>query len=235
VLFVGNSITYVNNLPAMFAALAQSQGRSVEVRMLVRGGETLTGHLASGLITPQLLSEFDKVVLQERGGDLLCAQFNQAMIDSCDRSHAAHAQLVRMARDSGAGTVLLGTYQTGPASRRLEELEAELAQELDVPLVRNSEDLRIGRVRRPQAEWINADGFHPGSELTMLMAIKLYRVAFGALPQARDVVVHGDTYDNGQARFTGKELLAEPRSAATRTFDRARMATLLADAARPVQ
>ena len=32
VLFIGNSLTYVNNLPAMFVALAKSAGKPVEVR-----------------------------------------------------------------------------------------------------------------------------------------------------------------------------------------------------------
>jgi hypothetical protein len=235
VLFVGNSITYVNNLPAMFVALAASQGKPVEATMLVRGGETLSGHLASGLLTSKLVSGFDELVLQERGGDLICAGYNAAVVESCRKSHEAHVQLRKMARDGGVETILLGTFQIGPASKAIEEKEAELALELDVAHVPISEDLRRGREERPSAEWLNADGMHPGDELTMLMAIKLYAVVFGELPQAREVLVRGERYNDGHAQFSGKELLVEPRGDATRSFSRERMAVLLAEAARPVQ
>jgi len=47
VLFLGNSYTYVNDLPSTFAQLARSAGRPVEVAMVANGGETLTQHAAS--------------------------------------------------------------------------------------------------------------------------------------------------------------------------------------------
>ncbi len=38
VLFVGNSLVYVGNLPAVFDALARRNGRPVQSDMLVKGG-----------------------------------------------------------------------------------------------------------------------------------------------------------------------------------------------------
>ena len=235
VLFVGNSITYVNNLPATFQALAAAQGKPVEAAMLVRGGETLSGHLASGLLTKELLSGFDEVVLQERGGDLLCVQYSQAMIDGCEKSHEAHRRLVQMAKEAGAEPLLLGTYQLGPAAAAIEDKEIALAHELGIRPVTVSRELARDREQRPDAAWLHADGMHPGSELSMLMAIKLYRAVFGALPQAREVVVAGNPYDSGHERFSGKEVLTAPGAGATRRFTRERMATLLAEAARAVE
>jgi hypothetical protein len=231
VLFVGNSLTYVNNLPAMFVALAKSAGRPVEARMLVRGGHTLSQHLASGVLTPELLTSIDQLVLQERGGDLVCADYSPASTESCERSRNAYGQLAKLARAAGATPILLGTYQTQEdASERMQESEAELARQLGIEAVLVSEDLRMAMSRRPGSDWLAAD-FHPGEQASMLMAIKLYRTVFGEFPRAADVVVEGEDYDK-DAKFTALEVLAEPRSDTTRRFPRKQIVALIADARR---
>jgi hypothetical protein len=232
VLFVGNSVTYVHNLPAMFTALAQSQGHEVEAAMLVRGGETLTQHLESGVLTPQVLSKYDKVVLQERGGDLVCADFPPEFIARCQSSREAYATLVKQVRAAGAEPILLGTFQPDPAaSRQMQENEAQLGRELGATTVVVSETVRHAIEKRPSADW-NAPDHHPGEEQTLLVSIELYRAIFGRLPQARDVLVKGEDYAAG-AHFTGLEVLPEPRGDAMRASSAARIATLLGDIAPP--
>src|SRR5947208_15288789 len=67
VLFIGNSYTYVNDLPAMFAELAQSGGHRVETGMVAVGGSTLGEHAASVATAAKLTSaRWDLVVLQEQ-------------------------------------------------------------------------------------------------------------------------------------------------------------------------
>lgn len=83
VLFVGNSQIYVGNLPAVFDALSDAAGGA---------------------------KHYDFVVLQERGGDLVCA----FAPESCAESAAAIAELGRLARAHRAKPVLLGTYQKLP-------------------------------------------------------------------------------------------------------------------------
>jgi hypothetical protein len=228
VLFVGNSLSYVHNLPATFAALAKAEGKPVEVRMLVRGGHTLSQHLDSGVLTPALLGTVDRLVLQERGGDLICSDSIPMMIDNCRNSRAAHARLVALARSSGAAPVLLGTYQPlEGASQRVEEIEAEVAKELGIERVPVSEDLRIGALERPAAHWLEPDG-HPGEEATLLMAIKLYRTLFGGLPQAHELDIEGEDY-SAAAKFSERVVLPEPRTAATRHVPRERVAALIAE------
>jgi len=229
ILFVGNSLTYVNNLPAMFTALAASQGKPVEAAMLVRGGATLSEHLESGVLTPDLLSKFDKVVLQERGGDLVCADFPVEYYEQCRQSREAYAKLVQQVRASGAEPIVLGTFQgMAGVSQQMQQNESELGRELGASTALISEDVRRARDKRPDADWIATD-LHPGDEQTMLVSIELYRAIFGALPQPRDVVVKGEDY-TAAAHFTGLEVLAEPRSDATRSFPAVRIARLLEDA-----
>src|SRR5437867_11832659 len=47
VLFIGNSYTFVNDLPNMFAKLARSGGHKVEVGMAAKGGWQLSKHIQS--------------------------------------------------------------------------------------------------------------------------------------------------------------------------------------------
>ena len=67
VLFIGNSLTYVNDLPGLLAQLAKSRDSKMEYEMYAPGGYTLAGHSAD----PQLLAKINKgawdiVVLQEQ-------------------------------------------------------------------------------------------------------------------------------------------------------------------------
>src|SRR5207245_1915843 len=66
VLFIGNSYTYVNDLPAMFAGLARSGGHRVETAMVAEGGATLAEHAASAATSAATTSKkWDVVVLKE--------------------------------------------------------------------------------------------------------------------------------------------------------------------------
>ena len=59
VLFVGNSLTFVNNLPTTFSELARSGGHKVEVAMVVEGG----AHLYDFVSSPELYNTDRKSVL----------------------------------------------------------------------------------------------------------------------------------------------------------------------------
>ena len=67
VLFVGNSLTYVNNLPATVAAIARDNGDTLQVSMAAGPNLALIDHLTGGSNATQLLrdSSWDAVVLQQ--------------------------------------------------------------------------------------------------------------------------------------------------------------------------
>lgn len=67
VLFVGNSLTYQNDLPRMIAALAKSRGHDMQYEVYAPGGYHLSQHASD----PRLLEKIDRgswdvVVLQEQ-------------------------------------------------------------------------------------------------------------------------------------------------------------------------
>jgi len=68
VLFIGNSYTSVNDLPAMVAALAEAAGgRKIEVDRHLVGGCTLEKHVKDGKAIDKIrAAKWDVVVLQEQ-------------------------------------------------------------------------------------------------------------------------------------------------------------------------
>lgn len=193
VLFVGNSLTYVGNLPAVFAAMASANGHRFDSDMIVRGGATLTQRLNDGTIARALESRrYTALVLQERGGDLLCG-FGPA---SCADSRTSLNAIARMAKQRGVThVVLLGTYQSLPAaSKATVEREAAAAADAGIAYVEVSQTLaRLARLR-PRAAWFDTDGMHPGRDLTLLQAMLLHRQILGTLPAPKPVSVNAPVY-----------------------------------------
>ncbi|MBO4307308.1 MAG: T9SS type A sorting domain-containing protein [Bacteroidales bacterium] len=66
VLFVGNSYTYVNDLPQMISAVAQSMGDNVEASSNTPGGCTFMQHCSNQSMTMICQGNWDIVVLQEQ-------------------------------------------------------------------------------------------------------------------------------------------------------------------------
>ncbi len=66
ILFVGNSYTYYNDLPAMVSEMAATQGLKLAPSRALKGGESLKGHLNHPFL-PKVLKEggFDYVVIQD--------------------------------------------------------------------------------------------------------------------------------------------------------------------------
>lgn len=116
VLFIGNSLTSTNDLPAAVAALARSHVQAwedIQVEAVAPGGKLLTGHLEdlrktgtplAGLLAPA--SQWDFVVLQEQSqvpGLDPADPYRQASI-------SAAVDLAAAARDAGATPVLYMTW-----------------------------------------------------------------------------------------------------------------------------
>jgi hypothetical protein len=192
VLFVGNSLTYVGNTPAVLDALASANGTSVSSDMIVRGGATLTQRADDGTVARALQERrYSDVVLQERGGDLMCA-FGPT---SCTQSRHALRRLVSLARRSGARVFLLGTYQPDPmASRQLVVAEAAAAREAGIPYVDVSSSLATATVMAPGGDWFAADGVHPGPALALLNAALLHQALLGKPPGLAAFTVDAPIY-----------------------------------------
>lgn len=192
VLFVGNSLTYVGNTPAVFDALSASNGRTVQSDMIVEGGATLSQRLNDGSVARAFASRrYDAVVLQERGGDLMCS-FGPA---SCEESRSAIKSLTSLAVKSGAKVYLMGSYQGDPAaSRALVAAETAAAAGAGIPYLEVSLKLQVLRAATNRVEWMASDGMHPGPGLALLNAAVLYRALTGTSPAPSAFTVNAPIY-----------------------------------------
>jgi hypothetical protein len=191
VLFAGNSLTYVGNLPAVFSALARTNGHAVDSYMVVAPGGTLAERVADGSVTRALKQcRCTALVLQERGGDL----FGSFGADAMAQSKHAIAALTEAGRASGASIVLLGTYNSPSVSHHLVVMEGTAAQAAGIPYIAISE--RLWRLHKayPSLEWLRKAGGHPGKALTLLDAILLYKQMYGVWPAVKPFVVHAPIY-----------------------------------------
>ena len=177
VLFIGNSLTSVNDLPGLIAGMAASSGRELTaVRNLV-GGATLEKHWNDGKALARIKEgHLDYVVLQDLS--------KQAYADR--DSMFRHGRLFDAEiRKIGAQTVL---YMTWPLEDSLNnygaiaEAYTALAKELNATLapvgvawhaVAHEHD-------KPTFQLYRTDHKHPTPSGTYLAACVFYRVLFGA-------------------------------------------------------
>lgn len=135
VLFVGNSLTYPNDLPAAFATIYQASqpDTKVETEMLAQGGALLREHLDAGALQSVLARErFDIVVLQELGGLPLCPDD----FPPCKDSPQALRDATTIVRAANSRPVWFATWQALPsAQEELSRRVSTLARELHVDTV----------------------------------------------------------------------------------------------------
>lgn len=67
ILFIGNSYTYYNRMPAMFDSIAKSQKQLVSITAITKGGEKLAGHLKNDKLRALLKKGgWNYVVIQDQ-------------------------------------------------------------------------------------------------------------------------------------------------------------------------
>ena len=196
VLFIGNSITYVNDLPSAFASLAP-EGMKLEVDMIARGGATLADAMRDPSVSYELSTGgYTDVVLQERGGDAFCPAACQQKGGFGLPAMQSTKEVARMARAGGARVFYLGTWQTSrEANKALEYGERVIAKASGATYVEIAESRRKLMLVHPDLAWTLADGQHPGYTTTAMMALRIWRAMFNVTPTAAPCVA-GEVHDH---------------------------------------
>ncbi|MBK5259070.1 MAG: SGNH/GDSL hydrolase family protein [Thermoanaerobaculia bacterium] len=170
ILFVGNSLTYSNDMPAIVKALGKADGRMIDVSVAAYPNFSLEDHLADGRALKMLRkSKWDFVVMQ---------QGPSAMPDSRELLIRDAVRMANAIRKSGATPVMLTVWpsmaRAGDFDRVIESyrLAAEASGSLLVPA---GESWKRTLERDPAAGLYRADGFHPSEAGSKLVAGVLYR------------------------------------------------------------
>jgi hypothetical protein len=192
VLFIGNSLTEANDLPGTVAAIAKSDGYSLDAVSDAIGGTALIDHVTFGDAEAFIKQHrWDYVVMQQGPTTYqICHDTLVLALQELDTPiRAAGAQpAVFMswpaAADSAGGTfdIVRESFQTA-------------AQAVDALFMPVGEAWRIAWASDPSLSLYGSDGFHPAPLGTFLAALVVYEQIAGrdarTLPPS--VVVAGET------------------------------------------
>jgi hypothetical protein len=170
VLFIGNSLTEVNDLPGLVSTIADSAGGPrVTVEAVDFGGASLEDHWNRTEARDAIeRGGWDVVVLQQ--GPSALPESRVLLLDYAGR----FAELIRAA---GARPAL---YMVWPQLYRegdwdaVTECYAAAARSVDGLILPAGEALREARRRRPTLELFQGDGFHPTPTGSYLAALVIY-------------------------------------------------------------
>ena len=189
VYFVGNSLTFRNDLPGMVVELGRSLHHPVEVKagMTARDGMSLERHWREGEVLRRLREEdWDVLVLQEQSSRLLA-------------DPAQTERYLRLfdeaARDAGTEVILLQTWvraETPEAHERQRESYQKVAKAVNVRLAPVGDAWGRARAELPGVALHDADGLHASREGTYLTAAMLVGMLAGRSPEQARRLVSGD-------------------------------------------
>jgi hypothetical protein len=188
VLFLGNSYTYFNNVPAILSELAKAGHQcSVETRMVAPGGKTLKDHWESSASREALNSQaWNFVVLQDQstlgvnfyfegqtrvGGDELFRPYAELWANEIRKHHATPVFYLTWARRATPVDQAALNYAYIQAAKTTRSLVAPVG-------------LAWSRVRQtdPSIDLYYRDGAHPSTAGSYLAACTIYATIFGKSP-----------------------------------------------------
>jgi hypothetical protein len=191
VLFVGNSLTYTNNLPAVVEQLgALPGGHPIRTGTVAFPNFSVADHLGRGDAASQIRGgDWDVVVLQQGPSGLPASRMELV---------ASTRRFVVLTRAAGMRLALLGVW---PASDRPTAFDSVTASYAAAAEAAGGLLLPAGRAWmlawriQPLLALYGADGFHPGPMGTLLAALVVYQGLTGhvltALPST--LVIDGVT------------------------------------------
>lgn len=198
ILFLGNSMTYTNDLPTTFLNLSQSGGFSPEVYELTEGAYQLgyfadeTDEMGAQVYDALKNYTWDYVIMQEQSGI--------STVGAEDSMFPAARTLDSMIRKAGGESVFLMTwaYKEGYSFNLLglelknsrEEMQTKMAQnymsisnELDAMLAPAGIAFMRCASSYPEIELWDEDLNHPSPAGTYLTACVLYKVLYNQSPE----------------------------------------------------
>jgi hypothetical protein len=183
-LFIGNSFTARNDVPALVARLAESRGKRFEHRLISAGGASLRMHWNRGEAQDAIRGEpWDYVVLQEQ---------STLPVKNARRMHENVRLFDEVIRGAGARTALYLTWARRHApetQRAITEAYTTIGAELGAVVVPAGVawERLLARDDQSYPELYDADGSHPTLAGSYLAACTFYGTLFDERPAAGDV------------------------------------------------
>jgi len=188
ILFLGNSYTYVNDMPGMVHAMGRSAGRDVATLMVAAGGETLGQHAGDPASTDPIRSgRWAWVVLQEQ------SEIPAVETSRLQAMEPAARNLVGAAKSAGARPLLLETWahrdglptaglDVDSMQQALDAAYEAVGRDLATPVAPVGRAWQIVRETDPSISLWQDDGSHPATAGTYLAACVLIARILGVSP-----------------------------------------------------
>lgn len=176
VLFVGNSLTYVNDLPEMVRALALASGDTLRIGMVANPDWSLEDHWNGGAARSTIQRGWNVVVLQQGPSSL--PESRVLLIDYARR----FADEIRAAGGTPA------FYAVWPMRSRIDDFDRAsesyrlAAREVDGTLLPAGEAWRAAWRADPDLPLYSPDGLHPSVTGTYAAALVIYAKILGRSP-----------------------------------------------------
>lgn len=178
ILFIGNSLTYANDLPAMVCAMAKSAGRQAVCESVAKPDYGLEEHWEDGGARKAIARGWDVVVLQQ--GPSALAESRRLLVAYTRRFDAE-------IKKAGARTAL---YMVWPSRARfgdfprVSESYAAAAGDVKALLLPAGDAWRAAWAIDSGLGLYGPDGFHPSPTGTYLAALVIYEQIFASPPPA---------------------------------------------------
>jgi hypothetical protein len=217
VLFIGDSLTYANNLPRVFSELARSKGACARAAMVAQPGESLKDHWVSGDAVRAIRSgRWSFVVLQDQStfGEVYLVN-GIARIHDADDLFDYGGRLANVAKTHGSIPVaFLPWSQRGSNlhdERFLRWAYETFARREGAMVAPAGIAWRVASRRVPGASLYRGDGLHPTSGGTYLTAALFLAVLAKVNPEGAASTILGQAVDldTGAIKESAPVLLAD--------------------------
>ena len=198
VLFIGNSYTFYNDLPGLFAAITAASGEPWIVDSIAIAGATVADHLANPEVATTLAEGWDHVVIQGQSYEPIVEQaaFEQAVVDLAalvdETSPGAELVLYETwARE--AGNPLLAELGLTPEQMQqgLSDGYAAAAQASGARVAPVGQAWAQALVEAPTIDLFDPDGSHPSLAGSFLADCVFFAVLTGQPAATSDYVPAG--------------------------------------------
>lgn len=164
VLFIGNSHTYFNDMPALFKAFCAQRGIDAHVTMLTKGGMGLDYHLKQ---------EQTLFNIRYGGYDYVVLQHTAHPMGDLDVMRNAAREMVRIVREAGSTPVFYQTWakkDDEAFQSTMSGVYNALGEELGVPVAPVGDEWQKYRIEHPETEMYWKDGEHASPDGSRLAA-----------------------------------------------------------------
>ncbi|HEY0511982.1 MAG TPA: hypothetical protein VGH73_08760 [Thermoanaerobaculia bacterium] len=177
VLFIGNSLTYVNDLPLIVQALAKAAGQTLTVDSVTMGNAGLDDHFNGGEALPAIARGWNVVVLQ---------QGSSSLPESRVHLRKWTQKFAEPIRKAGARPALYMVWPTQDRMAYFDDVRdsyAIAASDVGGIFIPAGEAWRAAWRRDPDAALFSSDGLHPSIAGSYAAALSIYGMLYKRAPQ----------------------------------------------------